>query len=107
VRNYGGDLEIAQSTSLLDDRFEVVLFEGHNSFRFLTYLARVAVRKLAGVPGISVIRAAGVCMPGAAGPRVYIQVDGEYAGHLPASVEIVPDALTLLIPEAYIRRSRP
>jgi hypothetical protein len=32
-------------------------------------------------------------------------VDGEYAGHLPASVEIVPDALTLLIPEAYIRKS--
>jgi len=106
VRNYGGDLEIAQSTSLLDDRFEVVLFEGSNSFRFLTYLARVAVRKLADVPGISVIRAAGVCMPCATGPRVYIQVDGEYAGHLPASVEIVPDALTLLIPPAYIEKSR-
>jgi diacylglycerol kinase family enzyme len=105
VRNYGGDLEIAQRVSLLDDRFEVVLFEGRSSFRFLTYLARVAVRKLADVPGISVIRAAGVCMPGATGPRVYIQVDGEYAGHLPASVEIVPDALTLLIPEAYIRKS--
>ena len=106
VRNYGGDLEIAQSTSLLDDQFEVVLFEGHNSFRFLTYLARVAARKLAGVPGISVIRTAGVCMPCGIGSRVYIQVDGEYAGHLPASVEIVPDALTLLIPPVYIRKSR-
>ena len=40
------------------------------------------------------------------GPRVYIQVDGEYAGHLPASVELVPDALTLLIPEKYIQKSR-
>ncbi|MGA2580061.1 MAG: diacylglycerol kinase family protein [Bryobacteraceae bacterium] len=103
VRNYGGDLEIAQSASLLDDRFEVVLFEGRNSFRFLSYLARVALRKLTGVPGISLIRTGSVCLPGATGPRVYIQVDGEYAGHLPASVEIVPDALTLLIPEAYIR----
>jgi diacylglycerol kinase family enzyme len=45
-------------------------------------------------------------MPGTADRRVYIQVDGEYAGHIPASVEIVPDALTLLIPEAYIRKSR-
>jgi diacylglycerol kinase family enzyme len=106
VRNYGGDLEIAQSVSLLDNRFEVVLFEGRNSFRFLTYLARVAVRKLAGVPGISVIRASGVCMPGTTDRRVYIQVDGEYAGHLPASIEIVPDALTLLVPEGYIKRSR-
>jgi len=64
------------------------------------------VRKLDGVPGISVIRTSGVCMPGTAERRVYVQVDGEYAGHLPASVEIVPDALTLLIPEAYIRKSR-
>jgi diacylglycerol kinase (ATP) len=105
VRNYGGDLEIAQSTSLLDDQFEVVLFEGHSSFRFLTYLARVAARKLAGVPGISLIRTGSVCMPGTTGRRVYIQVDGEYAGHIPASVEIVPDALTLLIPEGYIKKS--
>ena len=64
------------------------------------------MRKLAGVPGIEVIRTGAVCMPGTADRRVYIQVDGEYAGHIPASVEIVPDALTLLIPEAYIRKSR-
>ncbi len=107
VRNYGGDLEIAQSTSLLDDKFEVVLFEGRSSFRFLTYLARVAVRKIAGVPGISLIRSGSVCMPGTADRRVYIQVDGEYAGHIPASVEIVPDALTLLIPEPYVRKNQP
>ena len=107
VRNYGGDLEIAQTISLLEDRFEVVLFEGRSSWRFLTYLLRVAVRKLAGVPGISLIRSASVCMPGTTAPRVYIQVDGEYAGHIPANVEIVPDAITLLIPEAYIRKNRP
>ena len=106
VRNYGGDLEIAQRVSLLDDRFEVVLFESCSSYRFLTYLARVAVRKLTGVKGVSLIRSGCVCMPGTAGPRVYVQVDGEYAGHIPASVEIVPDALTLLIPEAYLRKSR-
>lgn len=106
VRNYGGDLEIARNVSLLDDRFEIVLFEGRSSFRFLKYLGRVAAGKLAGVPGISLIHAASVCMPGTASRRVYIQVDGEYAGHIPASVEIVPDALTLLIPEAYVRRSR-
>jgi YegS/Rv2252/BmrU family lipid kinase len=105
VRNYGGDLEIAQSTSLLDDQFEVVLFEGRSSFLFLTYLARVAMGKLKGVPGISLIRTGSVCLPGTADRRVYIQVDGEYAGHLPASVEIVPDALTLLIPQGYIKRN--
>jgi len=106
VRNYGGDLEIAQNTSLLDDRFEVVLFEGSSSFRFLMYLGRVAVRRLSGVRGISLVRSGCVSMPGTAGNRVYVQVDGEYAGHIPANVEIVPDALTLLIPESYIRKNQ-
>ena len=105
VRNYGGDLEIARNTSLLDDRFEVVLFEGRNSFRYLKYLVRVAAGKLAGVRGVSLIRSKAACMSGTADRRVYIQVDGEYAGHLPARVEMVPDALTLLMPEAYIRKS--
>jgi len=105
VRNYGGDLEIAQSTSLLDDQFEVVLFEGRSSFRFLGYLARVAMRRAAGVPGISFLRSTRVCMPGTADRRVYVQVDGEYAGHIPASVEIVRDAITLLIPPAYLEKA--
>jgi diacylglycerol kinase (ATP) len=35
VRNYGGDLEIARNTSLFDDQFEVVLFQGQDSFRWV------------------------------------------------------------------------
>ncbi len=34
VRNYGGDLEIAPTISLLDDEFELVLFEGDSSVHF-------------------------------------------------------------------------
>ncbi len=107
VRNYGGDLEIARTTSLLDDRFEIVLFEGRSSFRYLKYLTRVAVRRLHGVKGVSVLRSAGACLTGAGDSPIRIQVDGEYTGHLPARVEIVPDALTLLIPEPYIRKRGP
>ena len=35
--------------------------------------------------------------------RIYVELDGELAGELPATFELVPDALTLLLPE---RRSR-
>jgi diacylglycerol kinase family enzyme len=35
--------------------------------------------------------------------RVFVQVDGEFAGHLPARVEIVPDSLNLLVPPEYVR----
>jgi diacylglycerol kinase (ATP) len=106
VRNYGGDLEIAQNTSLLDDRFEIVLFEGRSSLRYLKYLAGVAMRKVAGLNGVSVIRSTGACLSGNSSSRVYVQVDGEYTGHLPARIELVPDALTLMIPERHIRERR-
>jgi diacylglycerol kinase family enzyme len=33
--------------------------------------------------------------------RIHIQVDGEYAGRLPATIVIVPGALTLLVPPGY------
>ena len=38
---------------------------------------------------------------GASDPRVYIQIDGEHAGVLPATLSIVPHAITLLMPPAY------
>ncbi len=104
VRNYGGDLEIACRTSLFDDRFEVVLFEGSSSFRYLRYLAGVGLRKLAGIPGVSILRATNVTFSAPADRRIYMQVDGEFAGHLPGAAEMVPDGLTLLVPEGYYRK---
>ena len=35
-----------------------------------------------------------------------VQLDGELAGVLPASFEIVPEALTLWVPRAYAARAR-
>ena len=104
VRNYGGDLEIARDTSLLDDRFEVVLFEGRSSLRYVKYFAGVAFNRLNGMKGVTVLRARKVCLSPVADARVYMQIDGEYAGRLPGSVEIVEDALTVLIPPKYKER---
>ena len=36
--------------------------------------------------------------------RVYVQIDGEFAGRLPAEIRIVPDALTLMLGDEYGRR---
>jgi diacylglycerol kinase (ATP) len=104
VRNYGGDFEIAQKTRLLDDNFEVVLFAGRSSVHYLKYFTAVALKRLDGVKGVTMLRAQRVCIAPSADPRVHVQVDGEYAGRLPASIEIVPDALSLLIPPAYCDR---
>ena len=57
--------------------------------------------RLAGVDGVVNARAAEVAVAPVNGERVYIQIDGESMGILPATVGIVPDALTLLIPRRY------
>jgi len=102
VRNYGGDLEIAQSVSLLDDDFEVVLFHGRQSWRYVGYLAAVAVRMHRQLKGITVLRTSEIELRQSRDDRVFVQVDGEFAGHLPARVEVVPDSLTLLVPPQYL-----
>ncbi len=33
--------------------------------------------------------------------RIYLQIDGEFAGRLPAEIRIVPDALTVLLGREY------
>ncbi len=104
VRNYGGDWKIARDTSLFDDQFEVVLFGGKNSARYLRYFVGAVMNRLRRMKGVSVLRADRIEVSPVRDTRVYMQVDGEYAGHLPGSVEIVKDALTLLIPPAYKAR---
>jgi diacylglycerol kinase family enzyme len=98
VRNYGGDLEIARRVSILDDQFEVVLFAGSDPRVYLKYLTGVAVNRLDGMSGVTILRARKACFRADTNERVHVQIDGEYAGQLPGQVEIAPDALTLLIP---------
>ena len=86
--------EIASGASLLSDDFEVVLFEGSNPLRYAWYMLGVGVGRVQSMRGVSTIRTKRIEFRGDA----HIQVDGEYAGRLPASFEIVPDALTLLMP---------
>jgi diacylglycerol kinase family enzyme len=97
VRNYGGDLEIAPSISLLDDEFEVVLFEGESSLRYIKYMLGAVTRRLKNMSGVTVLRARRVAFRPIAAP-IHLQVDGEYAGLLPARVDLVENALTLLVP---------
>jgi diacylglycerol kinase family enzyme len=104
VRNYAGHLEIAQKASLVKDDFEVVLFEGNSTWRhYLKYMTAILTGRTSSIQGISFARAKKLTLLAADDPRVYVQVDGEYAGRLPATVEIVPGALSLLMPPVYPR----
>ncbi len=97
VRNYGGDLEIASGASLLSDDFEIVSFDGSSPLRYAAYMAAVTLRQVKSMPGVRSFRARRIEFSGDA----HLQIDGEYGGRIPATLEMVPNALTLLAPAAY------
>jgi diacylglycerol kinase family enzyme len=104
VRNYGGDLEIARGANLLEDDFETILFSGKNPLRYMAYFSAVVVRMLPRVPGITIERCRKIEFACPTDQRIHVQVDGEYAGGLPATVEIVQDALTIMTPADFRER---
>jgi diacylglycerol kinase (ATP) len=106
VRNYGGDLEIARGASLLRNEFQVVLFRGKHSLRYLPYLAAVSLRFAERMSGCTFVYGRSVTCHAPQGEGVFAQIDGELVGKLPMSAEIVPDALTLLLPAAYVTKEQ-
>jgi len=101
VRNYGGDYEIAREVTLFDDQVEVVLFEGSSTVPYVKYFAGMALNRLKGMRGVTVLRGECLKLRPAGDRRAWVQIDGELAGQLPAEIRILPNALTLLVPPGY------
>ena len=100
VRNYGGDLELARGASLLSDHFEVVTFKGTNPLLYVFYMAGALIRQHRLLPGVKVRRESKLEFREAG---ALVQIDGELVGPTPATIEIVPDALTLLLDPHFKR----
>jgi diacylglycerol kinase (ATP) len=103
IRNFGGVLrQLAPGASLERDDLRLVLFRTRSRLAYLRYI----VRGLAGaqwrVGGIDLVHGVRVgCRTrgdAAPGLRVFVEADGELLGTLPAEINIVPDAVSLLVP---------
>ncbi|HYM12959.1 MAG TPA: diacylglycerol kinase family protein [Bryobacterales bacterium] len=101
-RTYGGNLRVARRAHLLNDELEVVLFRGRSGLRYLPYLAGVLSGRLDRLPGVTFSNARRLEMRAAETAVVRLEADGEYIGRLPATIEIVPEALTILLPPGYL-----
>jgi diacylglycerol kinase (ATP) len=101
VRNYGGDLCIARDACLLNETFEVVLFQGRNTAPYVKYLAGIVSGRLANMKGVRIVRTRSLELDCPRDPRIYVHVDGETAGRLPAKLTMLPDTLTILLPDEY------
>jgi diacylglycerol kinase (ATP) len=102
VRNYGGDLQIARHANLLEPQLAIVLFEGASSFRYLKYFTGVLTGTLPRIRGVTVTKAQSVSAEIVSGKNVPVQLDGEWCGRLPATIEVTSQTLPILLPPAFV-----
>lgn len=94
---YAGWFRTAPRQSVIKPRFGVSLYKSRQRLRYFVYgAAVVAQRKLPDVEQMEVQRIE--FSAEAPGTAIYFELDGELAGILPATFEVVPDTLSLLMP---------
>lgn len=99
TKHYGGPFSITTGADLLSNRFEVAAFTSTNRFRFPGHMLAVWLSRLRRQQDVHFVHASQVrCHPDPGAP-IYVEIDGEPAGRLPFEFRIVPDALTLVVPE--------
>jgi diacylglycerol kinase (ATP) len=101
VRSFGGALRrLAPGATLHGGTLHLLAFGTRSRYRYLRFLLAVLAGRHTFAREIELIETATVdCRP-CNGSRavLYVEADGEVLGHLPAKMETVPDALTLLVP---------
>jgi diacylglycerol kinase (ATP) len=99
TKHYGGPLQITTGADLYGNDFEVMLCTTDSRWKYLSYLPLLLAGRLRRARNVRFLRTTAMdCEPMDAGP-VWVQVDGEPAGRLPARFRIVPDYLTLAVPQ--------
>ncbi len=112
IRNFGGVLrELAPGAALERDDLRLVLFRTRSRLAYLRYIIRGMVGARWHVAGIDLVHSRKIdCQLRLGAPadsRVFVEADGELLGTLPATISMVPDALSLLVPrgaDAPVRR---
>ncbi len=101
VRSFGGVLrELAPGATLHNQNLSLLAFKTRNRLRYLSFLLAVVAGRHTFMRDIELWNAISVeCRPrnGSSKP-IFVEADGEVLGRLPAKLEVVPDALTLLVP---------
>lgn len=99
TRHYGGPIQITRRANLFSEEFELAVFTRRQRIRFLLYLVANWLRLLERFEEVRFIKTRHVrCLPAEVGKRIFVEVDGEEAGTLPCEFEVIPDALSLLVP---------
>jgi YegS/Rv2252/BmrU family lipid kinase len=101
IRNFGGVLNnLAPGATLHNDGLRLVAFKTRSRYQYLRFLLAVVFSRQTFRGQIELLDAVSVeCRPrNRSRAKVYAEADGELLGQLPVRIEIVPNAVNLLIP---------
>ena len=99
TRLYAGWLHMAPIAGLFQPSLAVCSFRSSSRPRYLLYALAVLTRQHLKLSDVMLEQATTVhCTPPQGSEPIRFELDGELAGILPAMFELVPDALTLLVP---------
>jgi diacylglycerol kinase (ATP) len=105
ISYFGGVLrELAPGASLARNDMRLVLCRTGNRALYLAYVFRGILGMSHGVPGIELAHADRVTcrnIPGEKTEKIYVEADGELLGRLPMTLSMVPEALTVLVPQNH------
>ncbi|MGH9395488.1 MAG: diacylglycerol/lipid kinase family protein, partial [Terriglobia bacterium] len=94
---YAGWFRTAPNQSIANPRFGLSLFRSSRRLRYLAYGAAVLTqRQLRDVDRLETSKV--TFAPAHPGTKIFFELDGELVGILPATFEVAPEALTLLMP---------
>lgn len=99
TKHYGGPFKITTEADLLEPQFELAFVTTRSAWRYMAYLPLLWFGKLRGARHVRFFKTDSLQCASNSASHVQIQVDGEPAGRLPVEFRIVPDALTLAIPD--------
>lgn len=101
IGNFGGLVQnLVPGAALRNSNLRLVAFKTRSRLRYLRFIMAVIFRRHTYSRGIETFDAVSLecIVQDGSSERVLVEADGELLGSLPARMEIVPQALTLLIP---------
>jgi diacylglycerol kinase (ATP) len=100
---YAGWLKLARAHSIREPGFSCCFFEGSTPQRYFRYAMGVLSRTHHWMGDVRFLSGSSVgCVREEPEDPIYFEVDGEVAGQIPVTFDVVPDALTLLAPESFL-----
>ncbi len=89
---YGGHFRITPDASLFKKDLYIYLMHGKKRFDILRYVSAIILGRHLRLSDITISRAEEIAIEG----RAKVQIDGDYIGHTPALIRVIPDAIRMV-----------